>query len=146
MLSFSLQPPNPQYLSAWAAAMDRLAKQSEHPISVMTIVDGRCRPPNEDSKTAIRNTIVQHSQCIGAFAYVIEGDGFAAAAVRSAVTLISLVARYPFPQKVFKEVDPASAWMLGRVPSESGQGVSVATLLARITSMRSSLQHFAATG
>ena len=146
VLSFSLQPPNPRYLTAWAAAMERMAKRSEQPISVMTIIDGRCRPPNEASKTAIRDTIIQHSQRIGAFAYVIEGEGFAAAAVRSAVTLISLVARYPFPQKVFKQVEPACSWTLGRVPPGTGQDITVAGLQAKIGLMRSSLQQLAATG
>lgn len=146
VLSFSLHPPNPRYLEAWAAAVDQVASRSEHPVSVMTIIDSRCRAPNEASKTAIRNTIVQHSRRIGAFAYVVEGEGFAAAAVRSAVTLISLVARYPFPQKVFKQVEPSCEWTLARVPPEPGQHVTAAGLRARVELMRSSLQQFAATG
>jgi len=147
VLSFSLQPPNPRYLAAWTAAMERLAKKrSDSRISVLTVVDGSCRPPDDASKKAIRNTIIQHSNEIGAFAYVIEGDGFGAAAVRSAVTLISLVARYPFPQKVFKEVGPACLWTLDRVPPAAEQGTTAAGMMAAIKTMRSQVRQLAATG
>lgn len=146
VLSFSLQPPNAQYLTAWAEAMARLAKRSDSPIVVITVVDGSCRPPDEPSKRAIRDTILRHSAKIGAFAYVIEGDGFGAAAVRSAVTLISLVARYPFPQKVFKEVGPACSWTLERVPPVPQQVVTAPGMMSAIMTMRTEVRQLAATG
>jgi len=145
VLSFSLQPPNPQFLEAWTAAVERLAKRSKGPISVMTIVDGRCPPPGDAAKAAIRDTVVRYSREIGAFAYVIEGDGFGAAAVRSAVTMIGLVARYPFPQKVFKDASAACSWMIDLVPV-SDPTKTGSDMLSAVSMMRSAVQRLAATG
>ena len=145
VLSFSLRPPNPQFLKAWTGAVAQLGKRSDGLISVVTVVDARCPPPDEASKAAIRDTVIRHGRQIGAFAYVIEGEGFGAAAVRSAVTMISLVARYPFPQKVFKDAKMACTWALELAPaSETNQAPS--GILATVGAMRAAVGPFAATG
>jgi hypothetical protein len=146
VLSLSLQPPNASFLEAWAAAIAQLATQAPSAISVLTVIDAGARPPDEASKAAIKATVLRHRRQIGVFAYAIEGRGFAAAAQRSALCLISLAARYPFPQRVFADVPGAIAWSLEQMP-----GTPAATLTARgitdaLDEMRRRLTRVAATG
>jgi hypothetical protein len=143
VLSFSLQPPNPRYLAAWTKAVDDLVKQTSGPIAVLIVIDSAARPPDETSKKEIRKTTTRHGQSIGAFAYVIEGEGFGAAAVRSAVSLISLAARYPFPQKVFRNAGEAAAWMLPRLPADAEKGVTAGGVLTAVEGMRHSVKKLA---
>jgi hypothetical protein len=143
VLAFSLQQPNPRYLQAWTRAVDDLVKSSSDPISVLIIIDSGARPPDEASKREIRNSTHRHGPRIGAFAYVIEGEGFGAAAMRSAVSLISLAARYPFPQKVFKTVEQAAPWVLPSAPSDAHQEPTVVGLLSAVQAMRRAVKHLA---
>jgi hypothetical protein len=143
LLAFSLQPPNPRYLQAWTKAVGELVEQSSGPISVLIIIDSGARAPDEVSKREIRTTTIRHGHGIGAFAYVIEGEGFGAAAMRSAVSLISLAARYPFPQRVFKSAGDAAAWMRSLTPADSARGVTVPGMLAAVESMRDAVKQLA---
>ncbi|HXE85360.1 MAG TPA: hypothetical protein VN524_01010, partial [Hyphomicrobiaceae bacterium] len=119
VISYSLQPPNPAFLAAWTAAVERLVKATDAAISVVTVIDSQARPPDDGSKREIRDTVTRHRRRIGTFAYVIEGHGFGAAALRSMISLISLAARYPFPQKVFASINDASAWTAQHTPTAS---------------------------
>ncbi|HKO48634.1 MAG TPA: hypothetical protein VJV79_12970 [Polyangiaceae bacterium] len=114
ILTCSGESPNPRYLEAWARTVELVSDQFPTGLLVLTIIDSRVRPPDDRSKAHIRSTVLRHAAEIQAFAYVVEGEGFGAAAMRSAVSLISLAARYPFPQKVFGHVDEAVHWMLSR--------------------------------
>ena len=144
VVAFSLQPPNPMCLAAWTAALVQLAQRSDAPVSILIIVDSGARPPDDGTKREIQRVTSRHADSIGAFAYVIEGEGFGAAALRSAMSLMSLAARYPYPQKVFKSVGDAVAWMLLRATGKSGDGVAVASILAIVERMRQRLKPLAA--
>jgi hypothetical protein len=132
IVTFSSDAPNPRYLLAWDQATAKLAARVTGPIFVLTIIDGVTPTPDEPSRKAIRHTIVRHQDRIGAFAYVVEGRGFGAAAIRSAVSLMSLAARYPFSQKVFSNVTEASHWLA----RAQGAGSDVPKVLASIEAMR----------
>jgi hypothetical protein len=145
VISYSLQPPNPTFLVAWTAAVERLIKTATAPISVVTVIDSQARPPDDGSKRAIRDTVTKHRRCIATFAYVVEGHGFGAAALRSVVTLISLAARYPFPQKVFANITDASAWMAEQMPTASA-AVTTAGLISVLEMMRYEVRLLARAG
>jgi hypothetical protein len=146
VLSFSLQPPNLRYLEAWAQSMDRLSKLTSDPIVVMTVIDSQSRPPDELARGAIRSAVDRHRHRIAAFAYVVEGGGFGAAAMRSAISLVSLAARYPFPQKVFANTAEATAWIFQRVPAESVGDASAVGIISGVEAMRHEVTRLAAVG
>jgi hypothetical protein len=146
VISFSLQPPSQGYLKAWTAAMDRLARESSQPISVIILIDSRASVPDDAAKAAIRETVLRHQKQIRAFAYVIEGQGFAAAAMRSAISFISLVARYRFPQKTFANIAGATAWTMQQGPAGASQGTSAAEIISVLETMRQQLARLAAAG
>jgi hypothetical protein len=138
ILSFSLQPPNPRYLRAWSAAMDRLVASSLGPVAVVTIIDSQAKPPDEASKNAIRACLTKHGQRTLAFVCVVEGNGFAAAAMRSVLSLISMTARYPFPQKAFANPQDAVSWVVQRLLETPAPSYG-AEMLASIETMRHQL-------
>jgi hypothetical protein len=146
ILSYSAEPPNPRYLTAWVGAMDRLTGRSPRPLAVLTIIDSRARAPDETSKKAIRSAVSRHCNNICAFAYVVEGHGFGAAAVRSALSLISLAARYPFPQKVFANVPAATPWAVAKIPDEPARDITVARIISVVEAMRYQVKQLAAVG
>jgi hypothetical protein len=145
ILTYSTDPPNPMYLQHWTRATEQLADKTSGSISVVTLIDSRSRAPDELSKKTIRATIGKHSQHIANFAYVVEGTGFGAAAMRSALSLISLAARYPFPQRVFSSVEAAAPWILNT--ADAGRfGMDAASLIAAAALMRGQVRQLAAAG
>ncbi|MEY4550418.1 MAG: hypothetical protein RL685_6613 [Pseudomonadota bacterium] len=130
VISLSMQPPNAGYLAAWTQAMDQLVSDVPGPICVLNVIDAGARAPDEAAKAAIRRTVQRHAARVGAVVYVVEGRGFAAAAMRSALSLLSLVARYPFPQKVFPTVASSGAWITETMGATAANGPTPSTLLA----------------
>ena len=147
VLTYSSDAPNPRYLAAWTQTVQLVLQQFG--LLVLTIIDRNAHAPDDASKTSIRNTIVQHASQIDAFAYVVDGEGFRAAAMRSALSLIALAARYPFPQKVFGRVEDAVPWMLRR-PYHPGQRErhvpDAAKLIKMANSLHGQLKSVAAAG
>jgi hypothetical protein len=115
ILTYSTSAPNPTFLRHWARAADQLVSK-RGTITAVTIIDSTCRPPDDVSRKAIHACISKHSHHIDCFAYVVEGQGLGAAAIRTALALLSLVARYPFPLKVFGSLPEAAPWMLAHAP------------------------------
>lgn len=147
ILTYSSDGPNPRYLEAWTRAVEQVLQRFHSGLLAITIIDRHAHAPDDNSKARIRDTVLRHAAGINAFAYVVEGEGFGAAAVRSALSLISLTARYPFPQKVFAHLNEAVPWALSR-PSRRGEHHAPnATELIQIAhSLRGKLLDAAAAG
>ncbi len=146
VLTYSTNGPSLRFLEAWADTVERVVTQFNGPLLAMTIIDKATKPPSEDSRRAIRNTLERHAARIDAFAYVVEGEGFGAAAVRSALSLITLAARFPFPLKVFGHVEEATPWMLSRPSRAETRAPGVTELMMAAESLRGHLRSVAATG
>lgn len=146
ILTYSNSGPNPRFLEAWTRAVDELVERGDTPLLVLTIIARRAHAPDDASRQAIRETMLRHAARVQAHAYVVEGEGFAAASVRSALSLISLLARYTFPQKVFGSVDEAVAWMLSRSVAGERPSPSASDLIGAANALRAELRSIAATG
>jgi hypothetical protein len=152
VLTYSSHAPNPEYLEAWTRTVELMLNDRNAALFVMTIINRHAQAPDDASKTSIRNTILQHASRITSFAYVVDGEGFRAAAMRSALSLISLTARYPFPQKVFGRVEDAVPWMLSRpYPRSAGdqqmqRGPAATKLIEQANALSSLLISVAAAG
>src|SRR5690606_32097980 len=110
IVTFTRAPPSAVYLQAWAAEADRVVHQCGG-LVVYTVIDRSASAPSEEAKAEIRKVMTRHDDKVRGVAYVVEGTGFAAAATRAALTLISLVARYSYPQKTFATVSEGSRWV-----------------------------------
>lgn len=147
LLTFSADAPNPEYLTAWTRAVEQVSVRFPTGLLIGTIIDRQTRAPDENSRARIRNAVLRHADGIKAFTYVVEGEGFGAAAIRSAVTLMSMAARYPFPQKVFGRVEEAVPWLLSNSTHRVAERAFDASKLIEIAhSLRGQLRPSTATG
>jgi len=71
-------------------------------------------------------------------ANVVEGEGFAAAAVRAIVAGIDLLSRAAAPKKTFKKLDDAVAWCASRRPTRDRSGTNDA-MISAISAIRTGL-------
>lgn len=139
VLTYSSEAPNPGFLQAWTRTVEQVIEQLQAGLLAVTIIECGVRAPDDGSRLQIRNTLMRHAAELQAFAYVVEGEGFGAAAVRGAISLISLAARYPFPLKVFGRAEEAVPWMLNR-PHRGDRRASVPKLLSVANSLRDELR------
>ena len=139
VLTYSSDAPNPRFLESWTRTVELLVDQFRAGVLAITIIDSRVRAPDEASRMHIRNTLMRHAAELKAFAYVVEGEGFGAAALRGAISLMSLAARYPFPMKVYGRVEEAVPWMLNR-PHRGERRASAPKLIDVANSLRIELQ------
>jgi hypothetical protein len=146
ILTYSSDGPNARFLEAWTRTVELVVHQFPAGLLALTIIDRHAHAPDDSAKTRIRNTVLRHSAAINAFAYVVEGEGFGAAAIRSALSLISLAARYSFPQKVFGRVEEAVPWMLSRPSKRTASAPDTVKLVNVAHSLRGQLRPTAAAG
>lgn len=104
-------------------------------IGMLTIVDENANMPSSEARALGATFLARNANRIVASAVVHEGSGFRAAAVRAVVTGLSMIARQPYPHKVFPEVQPAASWLCQS--GVSGQGLSAAALARHSLTVRS---------
>lgn len=135
IVAYSKQPPDAKYFASWHSIVSRVVAQQPGKLSILVIIDSGSRSPDESQRKLIASATQRYAQSIERFAYVVEGRGFAAAALRSAISLISLATRTPYRQKVFAAVEDAAVW-LARAAGEAGSGRDVRPLSALVHTMR----------
>jgi hypothetical protein len=79
--------------------------------ALLTVVEESAPLPSPDARTALANVLRFCADDLLASAVVMEGAGFRAAAVRSVATGLALVARQPFPHRVFPTALLGSEWL-----------------------------------
>ncbi len=108
--------------------------QASHPngCAVLSIIEPNASMPPGEVRDELSRTLREFGDLIKASGVVFEGAGFRAAAVRSVVTGISLVAKQPFPHKVFATVNAASSWMAPSMPDGATSPRELAEAVADI--------------
>jgi hypothetical protein len=99
------------------ALRDFAAGSPEGHVALLTIVEEAAPMPSADSRTALANILRFNAEELICSAVAMRGSGFRAATVRGVATGLSLLARQPFPHRVFASIEQSSAWvvhMLGR--------------------------------
>jgi hypothetical protein len=134
-ITYSIAAPSVALMKTWSDAMDQWAP----PIAMLVVIDVRARIPDRDTKRAIQEMVTRHQSRIAAFAYVVEGQGLGAGALRSALSLIGLVARYPFPQRVTATTEDATPWLLRHLALDLRAPQDEALVIQAVESMRALL-------
>src|SRR5688572_27233637 len=91
-------------------------------IALLTIVEEEAPMPPSDARAEIATFLRDGSDRIKASGVVFEGSGFRAAAVRSVVVGLTMLARQKYPHKVFGNLKEAAAFLdreLGDTLAES---------------------------
>lgn len=116
LVSYSTAEPTRGYLENWIAHAKLVAKQHGR-IGGLVVIDRHAKPPSDAIRVEMDEALKSLGGHVAAMAHVIEGEGFLAAAKRSALTMLTLLARLSFPVKIFAEPLAAAAWLVGQLGS-----------------------------
>ncbi|WP_437733469.1 serine/threonine-protein kinase [Sorangium sp. So ce1335] len=114
------------------------ARQHPRGIGLLTIVEGEASLPPAPARKALAGFLAEASAFIRCSAVVLEGAGFRAAAVRSVVTGLSLVARQRFPHRVCG-IEEAGRMFAEMLPAATGIAVNDAALRASLDELRAAV-------
>ncbi len=81
-------------------------------ISVVISIEPSATPPAAAERKALSSVFTRYAQVVVAVAVVPQGTGFRASMVRGVVTGLALVSRFPYPYKVFGDLDEATKWLV----------------------------------
>ena len=87
------------------------ADQRPKGIALLTIIEEEAPMPPSEPREALALFMRDAGDHIKASGVVFEGTGFRAAAVRSVVVGLTMLARQKYPHKVFAELEETTAWM-----------------------------------
>jgi len=124
---------------------DNLSAANPKGIFLMTVVEFGAPMPSADVRDALARFLASGSGRMILSGVTHEGTGFRAAAVRSVVTGLALLAKLPYPHKVFATVDEAAAWFWLNSPIARAWGERGKTLADAVAEVRYRGEH-AATG
>jgi hypothetical protein len=116
------------------AALFRSADLPER-VGMLTIIDEDATMPSSEARDIGAAFLAKNRGRIVASAVAHEGSGFKAATVRAIVTGLSLLARQPFPHKVFPDAQQAASWLCE--VKESGFRLSTIALVRQCAAIRS---------
>jgi hypothetical protein len=118
-----------------------LKEVRSHPrgMACLTIIPPNAKPPREEIRTAIRQTIGNVSQHLAAVCWHIEGSGFKAAAARAVLSGLLLILNPPYPSHITSELREALAWSFKQVGVNPDDPLLV-QLASRISELRPTLQ------
>jgi hypothetical protein len=105
---------------------------------LLTVVEMNAPLPEAKVRERLATFLAQHGQKIKRSAVVFEGSGFRAAAVRGVVTGLTMLARMPYPHKVFAASREAAGWMRGDDDPSVG-GLDSRELLSALADLRGGL-------
>jgi hypothetical protein len=104
----SLVPPDGPYLKDWVAAILRYGQAQPRGIGLVVLIDADAPPPNEPARVGIKEAYVTVGSVVRGAVQVFEGEGFAAAAKRSVMTIINMATAIGFPIRVTGTVPEAT--------------------------------------
>jgi hypothetical protein len=104
-------PATPQLLPSWLKRLERACKP---PLGLLVVLRPENPVPGEQVRATIKKIFSVVSGHIAFAAFVVEKEGFTAAAQRSVLNMIMLAARPPFAMKVFGTLEEASDWVAGK--------------------------------
>jgi len=100
----------------------RVASERPDGGAFIVVVRSDAPVPSEEARGYIRSWIEECQRFAKAGSFVIEGQGFLAAALRGALTTVTLVARLPYPLKVHGTIDEGAAFIVAKLGRKVGMG------------------------
>jgi hypothetical protein len=92
-------------------ALQRLGPTSTG-VGLLTIIEPNAPPPTSEVRDGLAAVLGEFGKLIKFSAVAFEGSGFRAAMVRGVVTGLTMLARMPYPHKVFAGVNEATQWLI----------------------------------
>lgn len=121
--------PALEHVQAGGQFLSRMARTHEQFLFLVVLSPG-CPAPEGHLREMIGNELKRVEKHIRASSTVIEGDGFAAAALRGVIIGINLLIRPPYPMKVFGTISDSAEFL-----AKSGERLMTAS------DIREAVQH-----
>jgi len=106
-------------------------------VGLITIVEAGAPLPPPEARQALGQLLADNASFIRYSAVVYEGNGFRASAVRGVVSSLTLLARPPYPHRVFATATEACTWFQRSFGAEQVNGkeleIAIADLRRRIS-------------
>lgn len=96
---------------AMAVLRDAATEHASTGIASLVVVEPRAATPDSDTRPVFAAGMRECGSRLHGVAYVVAAKGFRGAAVRAAISGLSLLAREPYPTKVFTSTGDAAAWL-----------------------------------
>lgn len=80
-------------------------------LALVTIIEAKAKMPSPGSREPLAEWLRDAGSKILISGIAFEGNGFLAAGVRGVVVGLTMLARQPYPHRVFKSVELATQWM-----------------------------------
>lgn len=103
---------------------------------MMVMISAAEGPPDEEGRAAIQASYAGMKHSVRAGVLVVEGEGFAASAKRSIITLMTMSGAQPFPMKVAGNVLEGTQKIVTMLGAALAPGLNAQTLAAAAFSAR----------
>jgi hypothetical protein len=103
---------------------------------LLTIIEQGAPMPTSEVRTGLARFMTEGARVIRSSAVAFEGAGFRAAAVRGVVTGLTMLARQPYPHKVFATMADAAQWLGASLKETAQLDVDSTSLLTALSELR----------
>ncbi|HET6333196.1 MAG TPA: hypothetical protein VFG30_08285 [Polyangiales bacterium] len=139
VIFYSTVEPDSHYCDLNASSVIAYAKRYPAGLGMLVLIAADEPPPGEASRRAIRHSYVAMKDAIDAGVLVVEGEGFAASAKRSVITLINTTTSLPFPMRVAGNVADGAAKLVRMLGPKLAPGLNVQLVAAAATEVKTRL-------
>mgnify|MGYP000374441796 CR=1 FL=1 len=99
----------------------------------------RAPPPDAEARDALAEVLGGGAGFVDSSALVCEGSGFRASMVRGIATGLTLIARPPFPHKVFPDVAAAAGWLEARTRRPGSVPHRALDIVSQVAALRTAI-------
>jgi len=124
LVSIARDEPTADLVKQIRVALGQLERLYGKHCGLLVIVRSNVRPPTEVARERIRAALEAVGGVIVCGSYVIEGEGFVAAANRGALSMMLMLNRRGFPLKVFGTIREAVPYLCNLLGPDAGLSVS----------------------
>jgi hypothetical protein len=137
-LIFAIEATEPSvaYIDALKNFVPQMTRDLGCGVGLMVVIRSDAKPPSEQVREHIKIAGRSFAPHVLAFAHVVEGEGFLAAAKRAAFTLVMSSARLGFPVKVFRNVAEGMPWLIHGVGNTFQQDIKRDELVRLVDDFR----------
>ncbi len=121
---FAYAEPSRQYLDCMLPVHRKLQAIYPRGSALIVVIDPEAKPPSQEAREELNQTLRSLAGVVVVGTHVVEGTGFRAAAKRSALSLVNLLTRLPFPMKVLGTLDEAVPWVLAELGDRVAPGLN----------------------
>jgi hypothetical protein len=109
MVVIARQEPSHEIAKIADTCVTALERKYRGKLALMVVIKSEVSPPSDEARARIKDAMRTCERAIGIGAIVVEGHGFIATAMRSALSMMLFVVRPKFPVKVFNLVDDGAS-------------------------------------